>query len=67
MLSNFFKSLLKSLRFSKLSVLLNKMGSLDWEDLSTSRLQLCKRDKVVRCVLYFLHHAVQFYTVKPEV
>jgi hypothetical protein len=31
-------------------IILNKMGSLDLEDLATSRLQLCKRDEVVRCV-----------------
>jgi hypothetical protein len=38
---------LKKLRFFKLSILLNKMGSLDLEDLATSRLPPSKRHAVV--------------------
>jgi hypothetical protein len=44
---NFFKLPLKKLRFFKLLILLNKMGSLDLEDLATSRLQISKRHAVV--------------------
>jgi hypothetical protein len=40
---NFLKSPLKKLQFFYLSILRNKMGCLDLEDLATSRLQLCKR------------------------
>jgi hypothetical protein len=43
---NFLKLPLNFLGFFKLLILLNKMGSLDLEDVATSRLQICSRGEV---------------------
>jgi hypothetical protein len=56
---NFLKLPLNFLGFFKLAILLNKMGSLDLQNIAISRLQICsrgeffvQRDEVVRPVQY---------------
>jgi hypothetical protein len=43
---NFLKSPLNFLGFFKLAILLNKMGSLDLQNIAISQLQICSRGEV---------------------